>query len=66
MLRIINGQGNTCVTNTFATPETFDSIRPRLTCRWIHDPVDDALVCVWSIEDVRQDMAEKTGFAVAA
>lgn len=49
-----------------ATKTGVPSSRPLLTCRWVHDPVDNVLVCRWIAEAARQDETEAASFAVAA
>jgi hypothetical protein len=48
------------------TETSVPSSRPRLTCRWVHDPVDNALVCRWIVETAAQDEIDNDSFAVAA
>jgi hypothetical protein len=28
---------------------------PRLTCRWVHDPMRDRMTCIWGADDSAQD-----------
>jgi hypothetical protein len=48
------------------TETTLPTSRPRLGCHWVHDPVDNTLVCRWTVEKAAQDEIEDDSFAVAA
>jgi len=64
MFEIIEGFADE---NPMRTTEVgLPSPRPHLTCRWVHDPVDNALVCRWIAEAAAQDEIEDHSFAVAA
>jgi len=54
------------VTHHPANPPQAAKARKRLVRRWVRDPESGRLICVWSLDEARQDAERSRGFQLAA